>query len=35
MSIGFGLDFGTSNSSLSVNIDGKVKLLDIDKNNPI
>ena len=31
----FGLDFGTSNSSLSVNIDGRVKLLDIDVNGPI
>lgn len=29
----FGLDFGTSNSTLSVNIDGKVRLLEIDKAN--
>lgn len=29
----FGLDFGTSNSALSVNIDGEVKMLDIDKFN--
>lgn len=35
MSKVFGLDFGTSNSALSVNIDGKVQLLDIDKDNPV
>jgi hypothetical chaperone protein len=35
MSIVFGLDFGTANSALSVNIDGKVHLLDIDKDNPV
>lgn len=35
MSIIFGLDFGTSNSSLSANVDGTVELLDIDKENPI
>jgi len=35
MSTAFGLDFGTSNSSLSVNRDGSVELLDIDKNSPI
>ncbi len=35
MSNVFGLDFGTSNSALSVNIDGKVRLLDIDKDNPV
>ena len=29
----FGLDFGTSNSALSVNIDGEVSMLDIDKFN--
>lgn len=29
----FGLDFGTSNSALSVNIDGEVRMLDIDKFN--
>ncbi len=31
----FGIDFGTSNSALSVNLDGKVKLLDVDRENPI
>ena len=35
MSIVFGLDFGTSNSALSANIDGKVHLLDIDENNSV
>ncbi len=35
MSAVFGIDFGTSNSSISVNIDGNVKLLDVDKENPI
>lgn len=30
----FGLDFGTTNSALSVNIGGEVKLIDIDKFNP-
>lgn len=35
MTTAFGLDFGTSNSSLSVNRDGSVELLDIDKNSPI
>ncbi len=35
MSTAFGLDFGTSNSSLSANRDGSVELLDIDKNSPI
>lgn len=29
----FGLDFGTTNSALSININGEVKLLDIDKFN--
>jgi len=29
----FGLDFGTTNSALSVNIDGKVEILDIDQFN--
>lgn len=33
MSVYFGLDFGTSNSALSVNINGKVSLLDIDPHN--
>lgn len=33
MSVFFGLDFGTSNSALSVNIDGEVTLLDIDAYN--
>ncbi len=33
MSIIFGLDFGTSNSALSVNIAGKVNLVDIDPFN--
>jgi hypothetical chaperone protein len=35
MSTVFGLDFGTSNSALSVNIDGKVRLLDIDRDNSV
>ncbi len=35
MSAIFGIDFGTSNSALSVNIDGKVKMLDVDPENPI
>jgi hypothetical chaperone protein len=35
MSITFGLDFGTSNSSLAANVEGHVELLDIDKDNPI
>jgi len=35
MSTAFGLDFGTSNSSLSVNQNGSVALLDIDKSSPI
>jgi hypothetical chaperone protein len=35
MSTAFGLDFGTSNSSLAANVDGKVDLLDIDRDNPI
>lgn len=30
----FGLDFGTSNSALSVNINDEVTLLDIDAHNP-
>lgn len=34
MSVFFGLDFGTSNSALSVNINGNVTLLDIDSYNP-
>ena len=33
MSVFFGLDFGTSNSALSVNINGEVSLLDIDEDN--
>jgi len=35
MSIAFGLDFGTSNSALSANEGGHVRLLDIDAHNPI
>ena len=35
MSAIFGIDFGTSNSALSVNINGKVRLLDVDPENPI
>jgi len=35
MSAIFGIDFGTSNSALSVNIDGNVKLLNVDRENPI
>lgn len=35
MKTSFGLDFGTSNSALVVNINGRVKLLDIDVHNPI
>ncbi len=34
MSVFFGLDFGTSNSALSLNLNGNVTLLDIDKYNP-
>lgn len=34
MSVFFGLDFGTSNSALSVNNNGNVTLLDIDSYNP-
>ncbi len=33
MSVFFGLDFGTSNSALSVNNNGEVSLLDIDEHN--
>jgi hypothetical chaperone protein len=35
MSAIFGIDFGTSNSALSVSMDGKVRLLDVDRENPI
>lgn len=35
MSAIFGIDFGTSNSALSVNIDNEVNLLSVDKDNPI
>jgi hypothetical chaperone protein len=35
MSVIFGIDFGTSNSALSVNMDGRVSLLDVDRENPI
>ncbi|MCP3945100.1 MAG: Hsp70 family protein [Desulfobacteraceae bacterium] len=35
MSAIFGIDFGTSNSALSVNMDGKVRLLPVDRENPI
>ena len=31
----FGIDFGTSNSALSVNQDNRVALLDIDPENPL
>lgn len=33
MSAIFGLDFGTTNSALSVNVDGEVKMVDIDRFN--
>ncbi|WP_300668221.1 Hsp70 family protein [Desulfoluna sp.] len=33
MSVVFGLDFGTSNSALSANIDGNVSMIDIDGFN--
>lgn len=35
MSVIFGIDFGTSNSALSVAMDGKVNLLSVDRENPI
>lgn len=35
MSAIFGIDFGTSNSALSVHMDGQIKLLDVDRENPI
>lgn len=35
MATAFGLDFGTSNTSLSVNQNGTVALLDIDRESPI
>ncbi|CCK82220.1 Hsp70 family protein [Desulfobacula toluolica] len=35
MSAIFGIDFGTSNSALSVHMDGQVRLLDVDRENPI
>jgi len=35
MSAVFGIDFGTSNSALSVSMDGNVSLLDVDRENPI
>lgn len=31
----FGIDFGTSNSALSVNMDNKVELLNVDSENPL
>ncbi len=31
----FGIDFGTSNSALSVCMDGEVRMLDVDPGNPI
>jgi len=31
----FGIDFGTSNSALSVSMDGQVKMLDVDPGSPI
>jgi len=31
----FGIDFGTSNSALSVCLDGEVNMLDVDPGNPI
>ncbi len=33
MGISFGVDFGTSNSSLSINVDGKTRSLDLDAHN--
>lgn len=33
MSVVFGLDFGTSNSALSANVDGQVSMIDIDRHN--
>jgi len=33
--IAFGLDFGTTNSALSLNKDGKVEIIDIDEYNPV
>jgi hypothetical chaperone protein len=35
MKISFGLDFGTSNSALAANRNGRVDLLDIDVHNPL
>ena len=35
MSVAFGLDFGTSNSSLAACVDGNAELLDIDRDNPV
>lgn len=35
MSAIFGIDFGTSNSALSVNEANRVRMLDVDKGNPI
>ena len=35
MSAIFGIDFGTSNSALSVNEANRVRMLDVDKRNPI
>ncbi len=35
MTPAFGIDFGTSNSALSVNQDNRVTLLDIDPENPL
>ncbi|SMC89982.1 hypothetical chaperone protein [Desulfocicer vacuolatum DSM 3385] len=35
MSAIFGIDFGTSNSALSVSMNNEVKLLNVDKENPI
>ncbi len=33
MGISFGVDFGTSNSSLSINVDGKTQAIDLDNLN--
>ncbi|WP_136806241.1 Hsp70 family protein [Desulfosediminicola flagellatus] len=33
MGIAFGIDFGTSNSSLSINVDGKTQAIDLDDSN--
>ncbi len=35
MSAIFGIDFGTSNSALSINENNRVRMLDVDRGNPI